>query len=280
MARINLIGTQHHEPLVEERVEDTIQNNDFDSIFLEGVDEETSEKVQQAVEKWTKQVSEKIDRQIPSVPEENGRFREAKAAENVYEGNITYLDSAKTIFLNTKDTIQNNLIGIEKGEISGDLGMLLQPDVTPDQVKALMRVYTPDPDLPYDMMLGTMDEDEYRHHLADSFVQLYREEFEDHGHEMSDEQIKLVRSNVLEKAPEQDEMFSVMIQEVYDNENEQAREQHWLEVFEENYDGEETAVFAGLGHLDEDNESFYNKLVSSGYEVDRYVLRDFTPMTD
>lgn len=280
MARINLIGTQHHEPLVEERVEDTIQRNDFDSIFLEGVDAETADSVNEAVEKWTKKVSEKTGRQIPTDPNENGRFREAEAAENVYNGEITYLDSAKTIFLNTKETIQNNLIGIEKGEISGDLGMLLEPDVTPEQVKSLMRAYTPDPDLPYDMMLGTMDEDEYRQHLADSFVQLYREEFESHGHEMAEEQAELVRSNVMDKAPDQDEMFSVMIQEVYDNENEQAREQHWLETFQDNYDGEETAVFTGLGHLDEENDSFYNKLLSSGYEVDRYVLRDFTPLSE
>lgn len=275
MSQIDLVGTQHHEPRVKERTAEVIQNNDFDSLFIEGVSPEDADTVEEYVNKWVRQVNENTGMDVPTDAGENGRFEEAVAAEENFDGDITYLDSAKSAFLNVRDNVKDDLIRASKGEISSPR-VLIDPDVTKEQVRGLMRMFTPDPDLPYHIFIGDMDEDEYREHLAESAVNLYRETFTDAGHTLSEEQKNLVYNNVLENAPSQEELRQMFLDDVYSHETEQDREQHWLEVFEENYDGEEAAVFVGIAHLDESSDSFYNKLLESGYDVDRYALKGFT----
>lgn len=275
MSRISIVGTQHHEPRVKERTTEVIQNNDFDSLFMEGVSPEDADTVEEYVNKWVRQVNENTGMNVPEDAGENGRFKEAVAAEENFEGEINYLDSAKSAFLNVRDNVKDDLIRASKGEINSP-GVLIEPDVTTEQIHGLMRMFTPDPDLPYHVFLGDMDEDEYREHLAESAVELYRETVTEAGYELSEEQENLVYSNVLEKAPSQEELRKTFRDDVYSHETEQDREEHWLDVFEENYDGEETALFVGIAHLDEDADSFYNKLLDSGYDVDRYALKDFT----
>lgn len=274
MSRINLVGTQHHEPRVKERTAEVIQNNDFDSLFVEGVSPEDADAVEEAANKWFRQVSESTGMNVPE-GEENGRFEEAVAAEENFGGDINYLDSKKSMFLNIRDSVKDDLTNVNRGEISSPR-VLIDPDVTKEQVHGLMRMFSPDPDLPYHVFIGDMEEDEYREHLAESAVELYRETFTQAGHTLSEEQENLVYSNVLEKAPSQEELRQSFRDDIYSHETEQDREEHWLDVFEENYDGEDTALFVGIAHLDEDADSFYNKLLDSGYDVDRYALKDFT----
>lgn len=176
MSRINLVGTQHHEPRVKERTAEVIQNNDFDSLFVEGVSPDDADTVEEAVNKWVRQVSESTGMNVPEDTGENSRFEEAVVAEENFNGDINYLDSTESGFLNVRDNVKDDLIRASKGEISSPR-ILSDPDVTQEQFQGIMHMFTPDPDLPYHIFIGDMDEDEYREHLAESAVEMYRERF-------------------------------------------------------------------------------------------------------
>lgn len=276
MADINLVGTQHHEPRIRERTQSVIQDNDFESLFVEGVNAGNAGQVEKVFARWAEKIEEQTGMQLPTDTGDNGYFEEAQAAEDVYTGEIHYLDTTKSVFLNIQSNVKDDLKKVARGEMQKSPGILIEEDVTKEQVKGLLRAYSPDPDMAYHLFIGDMEEQEYREHMAEAALGLFQETVAEAGHELTQEQEDLIYGNILEKAPSQEELKNAIVNDVYDGENEQEREDTWMERFNENYEGEKTGIFTGLAHLDENSDSFYNKLLDEGYEVDRYVLKDFT----
>jgi|GEM_PF-5812353 hypothetical protein len=180
-----------------------------------------------------------------------------------------YLDTPKSVFLDTKDNIEDTLTALSKGEIIRDPTVLLEPEAGEEEFNSVYRKMMPSPDLPY--MAYTMEPEPYKQVLEEQTVRL----FESMDEVQQGSGYQDFRQRFRDKGPGQPKVRQLMEEDVYQRDNIQDREDTWLDNFEQEYSGDEVVIFTGLAHLTEDQDSFYTKLQEAGYDVDRHTLLDY-----
>lgn len=270
---VTLIGTQHDDPLLEERIGDALEQGDFDTVFVEGVGTETAETVREYTDRWVDNLHEQLGIQ-PDVEIPDGRLDETEIVDREFEGEVYYLDSGKTAFQNLKDNVGNSLKDAQRGELIAKPELLVAENVEREEFESVLKLYTPDPDLPYEVMSGELTGEEYRDKLEDALVDLY----DDLVGSVDEEVRWTIAENVEQVAPDQERYLEFLIDRVYEREHENEREEEWVRTLEENYRGEDTAVFVGFSHLDDDRDTFYSKLNNRGYNAERKLLKGLEPL--
>jgi hypothetical protein len=266
MSTINLVGTNHNDPNIHSRTEKILEQ-DFDQVFVEGVGPDKAEDVNEVVQKYVRKLNNQTGLDIHVDENEDGRFESAKATETVTDP--VYLDTPRSVFLDTKDNVEDTLTAISRGEITRDPTALLDPEAGEEEFNSVYRRMMPSPDLPY--MAYTMEPGHYGQVLEEQTVKL----FKSMDQVPKDFDYQDFRQRFRDKGPDRSKIRKLMEEDVYQRDNIQDREDTWLNNFEQEYNDDDVVVFTGLAHLTDDQDSFYTKLEEASYNVDRHTLLNY-----
>ncbi|EGQ42980.1 MAG: hypothetical protein J07AB43_09690 [Candidatus Nanosalina sp. J07AB43] len=206
MGNINLVGTNHNDPNIQSRTERVLEQ-DFDQVFVEGIGPDEAENVNEVVQKYVQKLNNETGLAVPADEDEDGRFESAEAAETMTDP--VYLDTPKSVFLDTKDNIENTLTALSRGEIIRDPTALLEPEAGEEEFNSIYRKMMPSPDLPY--MAYTMEPGPYKQVLEEQTVRLFKsmdEVQQDSGYQD-------FRQRLRDKGPGQPKVRQLMEEDVY-----------------------------------------------------------------
>ncbi|MFB6115241.1 MAG: hypothetical protein ABEK04_03030, partial [Candidatus Nanohalobium sp.] len=73
------------------------------------------------------------------------------------------------------------------GELTEGPAVLLKEEADQEDFESVMRMYTPDPDLPYQLFTGELDDEEYMERVEEGIVNIFRSKYQEAGRELSEE---------------------------------------------------------------------------------------------
>ncbi len=279
MVDITAVGAQHKihdEDELYGNLAQVAESEDFDQIWVEGVDRATAIEVDERLNEWINREffgGMKVDQLVDEDEDPFSTFPETVFFEEAgYEPR--YLDTTESILKEGKHEarrqvedatrFQNNYGDIMRGFLDGTADR--------EDLNSIVMFRLPEKSFLYDVAKGQIRPEEY---LPDAIESLFREELG----ELSETQSQRIRENTLRASPDADELLESVLGYIIDSPAQQEREdQYWLprlrQAFEE--DPEKVLITSGMAHLSEYGESLYTKLQHQGHDVTRLTADDLT----